>query len=114
MDGKPPSISAKVGLAAAARKAVRRLVGISNEADFKQAIGNDVTIELLGDITLTPVGCNSAIAISCITGLVIKGNGYTIGFASSDSENGRCFEIASGSEVTFIDVTACHYGKPVR
>ena len=74
-------------------------------------LGDYVTIEVKNDITLTQVGgTNTAISIPYVTGLVINGNGYTIGFASLDSGNGRCFTI-DGGNVTMIDLTIrnCYY-----
>ena len=84
----------------------RMSVTVTTETQLKNAIANDATIELGGNIVLTPVGGeNSAITISGVTGLVINGNGYTIGFASSDEGNGKCFRIESNSEVTMNDLT---------
>ena len=91
----------------------RRLVTVSvgTEQELKDAVaelpllGDDVTIEVKNDITLTQVGgSNTAISIPNVAGLVINGNGYTIGFASSDSGNGRCFE-TNGGDATMIDLT---------
>ena len=85
------------------RRLVTVLVG--TEQELKDAVaelpvlGDYVTIEVKNDITLTQV-----ISIPYVTGLVINGNGYTIGFASLDSGNGRCFE-TNGGDVTMIDLT---------
>ena len=81
-------------------------VTVTTETELQNAIANDATIELGGNIMLTPVGGgSSAITISGVTGLVINGNGYTIAFASLDSGNGRCFLINNNSEVTMNDLT---------
>ena len=91
------------------RRLVTVLVG--TEQELKDAVaqlpvlGDYVTIEVKNDITLTQVGgSNTAISIPNVVGLVINGNGYTIGFASSDSGNGRCFE-TNGGDATMIDLT---------
>ena len=95
-----------VGLVGAAEP-----VAVTTAAELIAAISNDVTIELAADITLTATGCSgacytqAAISVTSVTGLVINGNGYTIGFGSSSSGNGRAFAIESSSDVTMNDLT---------
>ena len=102
------------------RRLVTVLVG--TEQELKDAVaqlpvlGDDVTIEVKNNITLTQVGgTNTAISIPNVTGLVINGNGCTIGFASSGyvaPGNGRCFE-TNGGDATMIDLTI-YNGYAVR
>ena len=94
-------------------------VSVGTEQELKDAVaelpvlGDDVTIEVKNYITLTKVGyTSSAISIPAVTGLVINGNGYTIGFASPATGNGRCFQ-TNGGDVTMIDLTI-YNGYAVR
>ena len=79
---------------------------VSTEDELKAAITNDTTIDLAGNITLSPAGeSNYAIDISRVKGLVINGNGFSIGFDFRTESNGGCFLIEKGTEVTMNDLT---------
>ena len=61
---------------AAPPRSRRMSVTVTTETELQNAIANDATIELGGNIVLTPVGSDeSAIRIQGVTGLVINGNG---------------------------------------
>ena len=83
-------------------------VYVSDQSELSTAINGattDTTIVLQTNITLTAAGSTSSkFTISGKTGLVIDGAGYTLGFNSSDSSNGRVFYIESSSSVEMRDL----------
>ena len=83
-----------------ARPVSRRMVTVTNQAEFVAAIADDTTIELAADIYLS-----SQIDIDGITGLVINGNGFKIDAGASSSNRRRCMYIDGGSQVTMNQLT---------
>ena len=85
----------------------RRLTTVvTTAAQLEYAIADDAYIMLGNDITLSAGGSSaSAFTIDGVTGLTIDGAGYTLGFASSSSTNGRIFYIEGGSQVEMVDLT---------
>ena len=81
-------------------------VKVSTEAELTAAIANNAYITLGNDIELKAGGGKAtAFTIDQVTGLTIDGAGYTLGFASSLSTNGRIFYISGGASVTMVDLT---------
>ena len=79
----------------------RMTTTVSTEAELNSAIVDDATVSLQNDITLT-----GFVRINGITGLVIQGNGFTVGYATqATSGYYRCFIIYSSSEVTMEYIT---------
>jgi hypothetical protein len=86
----------------------RRLTTVvTTKAELTAAIANNAYITLGNNITLSAggTGAESAFNITGVTGLTIDGAGYTLGFASSSSANGRIFYIDGGSSVEMVDLT---------
>ena len=78
-------------------------MNVTSESELTDAIGSDVTINIMNDIVLSSDGDASAFEISA-TGLRINFNGFSIAFPTKDQGNGRIFYGGSGSEVTFSDL----------
>jgi hypothetical protein len=86
----------------------RRLTTVvTTEEELEDAIADNAYIMLGNEITLSAAGSTgSAFTINGVTGwLTIDGAGYTLGFASSSSANGRIFYIDGGSSVEMVDLT---------
>jgi hypothetical protein len=74
---------------------------VSTEADLRDYLLSDYTIELQNNITLAAAGSTSStFTISAKTNLVINGNGYTL-----RAQSGRIFYIQSSSAVEMNDLT---------
>ena len=84
-------------------------VNVTSESELRDAIGSDVTINIMNDIVLSSPndGDASAFEISA-TGLRINFNGFSIAFPTKDQGNGRIFYVQSGSEVTFSDLNVAN------
>ena len=84
-------------------------VNVTSESELRDAIGSDVTINIMNDIVLSSLndGDASAFEISA-TGLRINFNGFSIAFPTKDQGNGRIFYVQSGSEVTFSDLNVAN------
>ena len=84
-------------------------VNVTSENELRDAIGSDVTINIMNDIVLSSPndGSASAFEISA-TGLRINFNGFSIAFPTKDQGNGRIFYVGSGSEVTFSDLNVAN------
>ena len=84
-------------------------MNVTSESELRDAIGSNVTINIMNNIVLLSPndGDASAFEISA-TGLRINFNGFSITFPTKDQGNGRIFYVQSGSEVTFSDLNVAN------
>ena len=81
------------------------------KASSRDAIGSNVTINIMNDIVLSSPNDGDASAFEIdedATGLRINFNGFSIAFPTKDQGNGRIFYVGSGSEVTFSDLNVAN------
>ena len=84
---------------------------MTSESELRDAIGSDVTINIMNDIVLSSPNDGDASAFEIdedTTSLRINFNGFSIAFSTKDQGNGRFFYVHSGSEVTFSDLNVAN------